>query len=107
MKTFLKYIVAFFQIILYNNTKTFWNKDYLQTPARMPKEYSSFHRECTPKQLMKKLTIATNRISVSQRMVWIPDPPGLLLQKLKQVCFQFTFKVSALSLTFCRMGNVI
>jgi hypothetical protein len=72
----------------------------------MPKVYSSFPRKRTTEQLMKKLTIATIRIQVSQRMVWIPDPPGLLFQKLKQVCFQLIFKVSALSLTFCRMGNV-
>jgi hypothetical protein len=57
---------------------------------------------------IKNMTPMANRILAEPRMIWIPDPPETLLQKLKQVCYIVPAEVSAISSGLLQHGrNVI
>jgi hypothetical protein len=55
---------------------------------------------------MNNITLATDRIPASQRMVWIPDPPEMLRQILNRVCNIRTIEVQPNHWIYQRMGEM-
>jgi hypothetical protein len=67
----------------------------LAMPSTSPRSINpSYHVLQRP---IKKMTPTANRILAELCMIWIPDPPEMLHQKLKQVCYIVPAEVSAIS----------